>query len=262
MIAILLLLCVPIVMWIGQSILLVANGLPIRWRLDAKDAPRSVRTVGRIITQVSLLGGVAIYPLLRGETPLAYFAELLPRQYAWGDFAGGFAAAVYFLGVLFVACVLSGCLVPELHESRRRLRKHLCLLLPIALPGAFVEEMLFRGVVMADLMHSWPTRPSVAILGSTIIFAAAHYVRKVKRKWTIAGHVMLGLMLSVAFWRTGNLWLATGLHAGGNFMILGARPLMTNKGPGWISGASIFPYAGAVGVIGLGLLSIFITTHY
>jgi membrane protease YdiL (CAAX protease family) len=262
MIALLLLLCVPVVMWIGQSVLLITNGLPVRWRLDARDAPRSVRTLGRIITQCSLLAVIVIYPLLRHQNPLAYYADLLPKRYAAADFLGGFAAAVFFLGVLFVACILSDCMVVELHESRRRLRKHLFLLLPIALSGAFVEEPLFRGVVMADLMHSWPSRPAVAVIGSTIIFAAAHYVRKVKRKWTVAGHIMLGLMLSVAFWRTGNLWLASGLHAGGNFMILGARPLITNEGPGWISGASIFPYAGAVGVIGLGLLSIFIATHY
>jgi membrane protease YdiL (CAAX protease family) len=115
---------------------------------------------------------------------------------------------------------------------------------------------------MADLQRSWPAHPWAAVVGSTVIFALAHYVRKVKRKWTFVGHVMLGLMLSVAFHETGNLWLATGLHAGGNFMILGARPLMTNKGPAWLSGASIFPYAGAIGVAGLGILTAFVMTHY
>jgi membrane protease YdiL (CAAX protease family) len=97
---------------------------------------------------------------------------------------------------------------------------------------------------------------------STLVFAVAHYVRKVKRRWTFAGHIMLGLLLSVAFHQTGNLWLAIGLHAGGNFMILGTRPLITNRGPAWLTGASIFPYAGAAGVVGLGILTAFVVTHY
>jgi membrane protease YdiL (CAAX protease family) len=136
------------------------------------------------------------------------------------------------------------------------------LLLPIALPGAVVEEMLFRGVVLADLLHGWPGSGSGAVIAGTLIFAGAHYVRRVKRRWTFAGHAMLGLLLCVAFEQTGNLWLATGLHAGGNFMILGTRPLISNHGPGWISGASIFPYAGTVGVVALGLLTVLVTTHF
>lgn len=262
MIALLLLALVPVVMWIGQSALLALHGLPIRRRLDAKGAPHAVRTGGRVITQACLVALIVGYPLLRGHSPVAYYAQLLPAHRAVLHASHGFAAAVAFLAVLFAACIASDAMVVELHESRRRLRRHLLLLLPIAIPGAVVEEMLFRGVVMADLLHTWPGRPMLAIAGSTLIFAAAHYVRRVKRRWTIAGHLMLGLMFSVAFYQTGNLWLAIGLHAGGNFMILGTRPLITNRGPAWLTGASIFPYAGAAGVVGLGVLTVFVVTHY
>lgn len=262
MTAILLLLCVPVVMWLGQSILLTCCGQPIRRRLDAKGAPRAVRTGGRVITQACLAAVVFGYPLLRHESPLGYYGGLFPAHHAAEHFCGGFSAAVICLGALFLACILSDRMVVELQESPRRLRKHLLLLVPIALPGAFLEEMLFRGVVMADLLHTWPAHGTSVVVASTLIFAAAHYVRRVKRRWTVAGHIMLGLLLSVAFLKTGNLWLATGLHAGGNFMILGTRPLIANKGPGWLTGASIFPYAGAIGVIGLGILTVFVSTHY
>ncbi len=95
-----------------------------------------------------------------------------------------------------------------------------------------------------------------------LIFAGAHYVRAVKRRWTFPGHVLLGVLLCVAFLRTGSLWLPMGLHAGGIFMIMGIRPFVRYRGPAWLTGASIFPFAGVIGMAGLLLLTAFVSTYY
>ena len=136
------------------------------------------------------------------------------------------------------------------------------LLLPTAVFGAFVEELLFRGVVMRDLLRDMPSAPALAVGIAVVVFAAAHYVRPVKRRWTFPGHLMLGLLLCVAFLRTGSVWLATGFHAGGILMIMGTRPFFRYRGPAWITGASTFPFAGAVGMVGLAILTVFVASRY
>ena len=263
MTALLLLAIAPVVMWLVQSALLATHGLPIRLRLDAGDAPAIVRTGGRITTQVVLLGILIGYPLLRGQSPVAYYRSLLPRE-GLGDFALGAAAASLFLCTLFLAWIATDLLRVEVHHSRRKWIRRLALLPATALFGAFVEEFLFRGVVMADVMAS-PTLsrggPWFAVGVSTVVFAVAHYVRAVKRHWTVFGHLALGILLSVAFLQTRSLWLPAGLHAGGILLIMGVRPFVRYRGPAWLVGASIFPFAGVAGIVGLCIMTAYVWTH-
>ncbi len=256
-----LLLIVPIVMWGVQTLQLRAHGLPIRWRIDAGGAPRSIRSVGRLVTQASLLAVIACYPLLEGRSPLEYYAALLPAASAARAVRGA-AVTTLFLCILYMAWIATDGLRVSVHQSRRRWMRRLFLLVPTACLGALVEEMLFRGVVMADLMQTeWlPRWAALAI--AVFAFAAAHYVRSVKRRWTFFGHLALGLLLCVAFLRTGTLWLSIGLHAGGILMIMGTRPFVRYRGPAWLTGASVYPYAGVVGIVGLGILSGFVARWY
>lgn len=258
MTAIVLLVCVPVVMWLVQTALLRRAGLPVRWTIDAGNAPRAVRTGGRVATQACLVGVITLYPLLVDRGPLEYYSALLPARAAL-DFALGAASAALCLSVLYLAWIAGGGVEASVHQSRRRWMRRLLLLVPTACFGAFVEELLFRGVLMADLLRGGTAGPALAT--TTMVFAAAHYVRSVKRRWTIVGHLMLGLMLSVAFLRTRNLWLPAGLHAGGILLIMGLRPFIRYRGPTWLTGASIYPFAGAAGLAGLAILTIFVW-HY
>ncbi len=262
MMAVLCLLAAPVLMWLGQTVLLRRHGLPVRWRLDAKGAPRDVRVGGRIVTQVTLLAIIVVYPLLVGSSPVAYYRSLLPMSQVTVQLAHGAAAAVLCLCALLGAWLATGMLCVEVHQARRRWVRRLILLLPTALLGALVEELLFRGVVMADLLRWLPEVPYVAVALAALIFAVAHYVRSVKRYWTFPGHVMLGGLLCVAYMRTDSLWLPVGLHAGGILMIMGIRPFVRYRGPAWLTGASIFPFAGVVGIAGLVVLTAFVLTHY
>src|SRR5262249_40453256 len=112
-----------------------------------------------------------------------------------------------------------------------------------------------------DLLETPWIAPFGAVMGSTLVFAGAHYVRSVKRRWTVPGHLILGLMLSIAFLVTRNLWFAAGLHAGGILMNMGARPILKYRGSAWLIGESIYPYAGVIGVIGLTCLTA-VVYHY
>lgn len=253
---------VPLLLWTVQTLQLRYYGLPVRWRLDAGGAPRAVRTVGRVATQISLLAIILVFPLLTGESLVAYYARLLPATHVALQCSHGCAASVLFLCALYAVWIMNDRLRVSVHQSRRRWVRRLLLLLPTACFGALVEELLFRGVVMADLLRTPGFSTTTAVALSIIVFAGAHYVRKAKRRWTIFGHLMLGLLLCVAFLRTGALWLPIGLHAGGIMMIMGTRPFFRYRGPAWLTGASVFPFAGVIGVLGLGVLTGFVAHYY
>jgi|ERR1043166_693516 membrane protease YdiL (CAAX protease family) len=262
MIAFPLLLAVPLLMWIVQNVVLMANGMPVRLRIDARRAPTIVRVAGRITTQICLLTVILGYPVLskRGGI-LGFYQSLLPIGSDFVDFVRGAAAVVLCLSTLYVIWILTERIDIKAHLSRKRCVRRLSMVIPTALFGAGVEELVFRGVLMGDLFRTG-LPPSLAIPVGTIVFAGAHYIRSVKRKWTFPGHLVLGVLLCLAFSLTRNLWLPYGLHAAGIFMIMGTRPFFWYKGPTWITGASIFPFAGLIGISGLGVLIAFVVQHY
>lgn len=261
MTALVLLACVPLLMWIVQTIALRAAGLPVRWRIDSRNAPPSIRNAGRVTTQVSLVAVILLVPWTRNSPLIDHYAALVPWDNTVRHFAQGAAAATLCLSVLFLAWITSGRVRVELHQSRRKWTKRLVMLIPTALFGAFVEEFIFRGIVMAELRRN-ALNPIAVLLFSAFIFAAAHYVRAVKRRWTFPGHVALGVVLCMAFAATGSLWLAAGIHAGGIFMIMGTRPFLRYDGPAWLTGASIFPFAGVAGLGGLAVLASWVSRYY
>ena len=50
MLALGLLAFIPLVMWLSQSVLLWWAGLPLRWRINARDLPRPLKRLNRVIT--------------------------------------------------------------------------------------------------------------------------------------------------------------------------------------------------------------------
>ncbi len=215
--------------------------------------PRRHRRTRRVATNVALAAIIFAYPLLRGTAPVSYYRGLLPSGPRTAEFVHGAGLALIYLGALYAAWLATDHVRIRPRLRRRRLGRRLAVVPFSALFGAAVEELVFRGVVQADAARAFG--PTAGIAVGTLAFAAAHYARRVKRYWTFPGHAALGLVLSVAFARSGALWLPIGLHAGGIFIIMGLRPLVRYHGPPWLVGASIFPYAGAVGVIGLLMLA-------
>jgi membrane protease YdiL (CAAX protease family) len=166
----------------------------------------------------------------------------------------GAAAAILYLALLYLAWMLTDNVRFEIRHDARRLAKRLAGVPFTALLIALVEELLFRAVLLANLLEALEPRWALPI--GALVFAAAHYVRRVKRYWTFPGHLALGTLLCLAFFWTGALWLPLGLHAGGVLVLMAVRPFARYTGPAWLVGASIFPYAGAVGIVALALLTI------
>jgi membrane protease YdiL (CAAX protease family) len=260
MLALGLLALIPIVMWLGQSALLRRAGLPLRVRISAADLPRPLKRANRLVTYAAFAGVLVGYPLLRGQSPIAYYAGFFPLGRRPVELLYGAAAAILYLALLYLAWMLTDNVRFQVRHDRRRLVRRLAGAPLTALVTALVEELLFRALLLAALLESFDPRMAVPI--GVVVFAGAHYVRGVKRYWTFPGHLALGTLLCVAFVCTRALWLPIGLHAGGVLMLVAARPLVRYTGPAWLVGASVFPYAGLVGIGGLVLLTINIWLHY
>lgn len=253
MVALLLMACVPVVMWGTQTVLLRAAGMPVQWRISGRDLPRDIKRVNRGVTYAVFALVLMVYPALRGWHPLTYYAGFFPGGGRWTELVFGLGASVLYLTLLYLAWLLSGNVRFEVRHSAGRLVQRLAAVPGTALLAAVAEELLFRGVLLADLMGAMPVPEAVAV--GTLVFAAAHYVRSVKRYWTLVGHLALGLLFCVAYVETHALWLGVGLHAGGILVLMAVRPFVRYTGPAWLVGASIYPYAGVVGVGALLLLA-------
>jgi membrane protease YdiL (CAAX protease family) len=114
--------------------------------------------------------------------------------------------------------------------------------LTAALGAGILEEIFFRGFILALLLRSWP--PPRAALACSLLFAAVHFLRPpaawehglagtewfsgfaalgaVAGQWTNAHFLLaefatlfaVGWVLALARLRTGRLWLSMGLHGG------------------------------------------------
>jgi membrane protease YdiL (CAAX protease family) len=254
MLGLVLLLVVPAILWAGQSALLRYAGLPLRWQLSARDLPRELKRINRGITYAAFGVALAAYPLLRGQSPVRYYGEFLPWDSRVAVAAVGAAGAVLYLALLYFAWLITGNVRFEIRHRTGRLVRRLLTAPLIAVCIALLEELLFRALLLADLQRTWPA--VIALPVGVVVFAGAHYVRGVKRYWTFPGHLALGLLFCVAFFATGTIWLSAGLHAGGVWVLMAVRPFIRYTGPAWLVGASIFPYAGVVGVAALLMLTL------
>jgi len=86
--------------------------------------------------------------------------------------------------------------------------------------GGFGEEMLFHGYGFQVLMGV--AGPFATILPVAVLFAAAHGLNLNVSVLGLVNTGLWGIVLGFAFWRSGDLWLASGLHVGWNWVL----PLM------------------------------------
>jgi membrane protease YdiL (CAAX protease family) len=249
--ALTLLLTIPVLMWSVQALLLWRAGCPQRLRISAPDLPRPLKRVNRVATKLIFGLVLGAYPLLRGVTPWSYYAPFVDLRVAWPAL-WGCAAGVLYLAALYVAWLATDNMRFYVRHTPARLARRLAGVPFTALFIALVEELLFRALLLAALLETLPAAVAVGL--GALVFAVAHYVRSVKRYWTFGGHVALGLLFCLAFYFTGTIWLSLGLHFGGVLMLMAVRPFIRYRGPAWLVGASIFPYAGAVGLAALFLL--------
>jgi len=85
----------------------------------------------------------------------------------------------------------------------------------VLLVAAFVEELLFRGYPFQLLAKRF--NPATAILVTSIAFGSLHAANPNVHLLALINISLAGILLGVAYWRTGSLWFVTGVHFGWNW---------------------------------------------
>ena len=194
------------------------------------------RYVNRCMLVFALLGMV---PLIRafGARSAAELGLVRPAG-QWGRLLAGVLLGFASLALIVVVCLIAGVRVWGYGLDGAEFAK---ILFEAALAGvavAVIEEVLFRGAIFGafrKVMH-W----SLAALISSSIYAILHFLKRVDDMaadyWysglVVLGHMfsgfanwhevipgffnltLAGMLLALAYQRSGNLWFSIGLHGG------------------------------------------------
>lgn len=136
-----------------------------------------------------------------------------------------------------------------------------------------IEEYFFRGYVLYTLADGVGFWPAAIILACG--FAYAHMGNGGETKIGIIATGVFALFAAATLWRTGNLWLAVGAHAGwdwGQSFFYGVNDsglqapghLLNphTQGPAWLSGGTVGPEGSVVTLILWILMTVSVLTFY
>jgi membrane protease YdiL (CAAX protease family) len=134
------------------------------------------------------------------------------RNLLWG-LAGGILAGL----VVLVPPILAGAakLVPA-PDQPANLRSLIFVSVMLAL-GVIGEELLFRGYGFQLLLRA--AGPFATILPVSVLFAAAHSANLNASTLGLVNTFFWGAILGFAVLRSGDLWLAIGIHFGWNWTL-------------------------------------------
>jgi membrane protease YdiL (CAAX protease family) len=199
------------------------------------------RYVNRALLILALLG---IWPLLRslGAKSWGDVGIINPRS-EWSRLWAGFA-----LGFGSLACVAAIVLIAHGrqfndHLNAAQLSGKVAGAAATAIIVAVLEELLFRGAIFGALRKVWNWR--VALLLSSMIYAIVHFMQSADLPGAVTWSsglqllpqmlrgfgdlqvvipcffnlTLAGILLALAYQRTGNLYFSIGLHAGWIFWL-------------------------------------------
>lgn len=211
------------------------------------------RFVDRGLLLFALLG---LWPLLRALGATSWQAAgLVPPQGQWKKFCGGLLLGFLSLAAVAGTALASGnrILIPGL--TAHKIVGTLFAAMAAAVSVAVIEEILFRGGIFGGLRRTfyWP----LALLVSSLIYASAHFLQRPEPAGPVSwnsGLVLLprmligfvyfdalvpgflsltlaGILLGLAYQRTGNLYCSMGLHAGWVFWLKTYGAFTTDAAP-------------------------------
>jgi membrane protease YdiL (CAAX protease family) len=234
--------------WLYEAVQVAAGFFPRLQGLAAKPFPRYVN-------RSLLILALACLPSLLASTDLRSWRALglAKRSDAASQFGWGFIGGLLSLATVVFVGLAAEVRMPAHMERPAAVLAHFGGAAATALLVAFLEEVLFRGVVFGGLRRQipWP----VALLVSSGIYALVHFLERSQPppavEWSsglavlanmVAGFAdwhklvpgffnlcLAGMVLGMAYQRSGSLYLSMGLHAGWIFW-LKSYGFMTDPG--------------------------------
>lgn len=243
-------------LWTGAFVLLASAAF---LALMAAGVRPGLEASTAVELAASLVAGWVMLALVdrRPLGALGYARDPAARRDSLLGFALGAAAITVAAGVLTVAgtvrWVADSGSWPEYVAT-------LGQALVVFAVAAAAEEAIFRGYVFQALVQgvgAWP-----AVLGSSALFALAHWNNPSVSAVALANIFLAGVMLGWAYLRTRSLWFCTAVHLGWNWMMSAAldfpvsglvrdTPLydVAAAGPRWMTGGSFGPEGGVAATV-------------
>ena len=222
----------------------------------------------RFFDRFFMISGIVLFFSCRSLLKIDSLSQLglSPRTRAASDVAVGLCFA---LGSMFaLGFIMSTAGVYEVF-FRLSLGESVELYLKAMLTGftvGFLEEIFFRGIIFRGLLEDW--KPLPAFLTANLFYSALHFVKPGEQyflsgvePWAgfrhlfstfapflepteivpgMIGLLLIGIVLSYAFLRTGTLYLSIGLHAGWIISIKTVRLFgdYRRESLGWLFGST------------------------
>jgi membrane protease YdiL (CAAX protease family) len=219
-----------------------------------------VRLAMKAAVQIVLTSILFGMPLALGLNPIEYHLSWFLSP-PWHSISIVLGLSIVIWGAYQLSNVLMGwmTLAPK-YETGKLLKKIVkSFLTPV--PLATVEEAVFRGVILGQLLNAFPASRAgtcTAVLVSAAIFSSVHFIRPLKNTILPAlGLFALGVVLGIAYVLSGrNCWVPITIHASGVWMVQMLRPFVTYRAPAWLIGYPSYPICGALGLLTMATFSV------
>jgi hypothetical protein len=251
-------------LWGAQSIALWMTGAPLAWPLRYETSDPRVKMTTRVMTHVLWLIIIFGTPLALGSSPQAWFHQEFPTPIPWRDIIVAFWIMLLPIWLMYALGLAVGWMriQPKHDAATRRIKLLKRFLGP--LPLATLEEAVFRGVLMEQMLRSLPEGrgyAALAIVASSAIFAATHFIKTPapdRSIWQPAwGLFLVGCLFGLAYVLGGrSLWLPIAMHTAAVFGIEVMKLYVASEGPPWIIGYSEFPQCGLLGSVAIPAMAI------
>ncbi len=244
------------VFWAVQSVALKLVDEPLAWPLQYTTRKPLVRWTSRVMVQVSHLIVFFGTPLALGIRPLDALYQAFPMPAPWRDIAVAFSIIFFPSWVIYALLIKAGWIQiePQHDQTTRRFKLLRRFLGP--LPLATVEEAVYRGVLLEQLLRSFPqshTYTALAIVLSSVVFSSVHFIKRHPGKpiWQPAyGVFIIGCLFGLAYVVGGrSLWLPISMHAAAIFVVEVMKLYAVHRARPWLLGYADWPHSGLVGSI-------------
>src|SRR5262249_21270294 len=168
-------------LWAGQSIVLKLVGEPLAWPLRFTTRKPVVRFTSRVMIHVSWLVILVGTPLALGIPPLDALRQAFPLPAPWRDIAAAFSSMFFPSSIIYAMYIQAGFARTEPQHDRAIRHAKLLRRFLGPLPLATLEEGVFRGILLEQLLRSFPRSHAYTVLAiglSSAAFSAVHFIKR------------------------------------------------------------------------------------